>query len=90
MYEVIPSQFDRLYNELKEKDPKVAENLKHLKAEFVNLKESIMAMYESLKKKFIENYNTLKDEASFKAKPIIKRLTPLIKDVEVSVEENLI
>jgi hypothetical protein len=88
LYEVIPNQIDRLIDELKEKDPKAAENVKHLKEELINLKEKFIALYESLKKKFIENYSMLKDEAFLKAKPIFKRLTPLIKDVEVSVKEN--
>lgn len=89
LYEVIPNQIDRLVNELKARDPQVAEKVKLLRTEFIELKESILALYEDLKKKLIENYNILKDEAISKAKPIAKRLTPIIKDVEVSVNSSI-
>lgn len=43
-----------------------------------------MKVYEELKKPFLDRYNELKDEFIVKTKPIVKRWTPIIKDIEVS------
>lgn len=47
-----------------------------------------MKVYEELKKPFLDRYNELKDEFIVKTKPIVKRWTPIIKDIEVSGKEK--
>lgn len=82
--EVIPKQFERLIDELKAKDPEVAEKVKKLRAELVQLKDDLIKLYEETKKPVLDRYNEIKDEVISKSKPIVKRYTPLVKDIEVS------
>jgi len=55
-----------------------------LKAELIELKADLLKLYEELKKPVLERYNEVKDEVVVKTKPIVKRWTPIVKDVEVS------
>lgn len=82
--EIIPKQVDRLVEELKSKDPEIAEKAKRLRAEFATLKEDLVKLFDELKKPVVNKYNEVKDEFLAKTRPIIKRWTPIVKDIEVS------
>jgi len=71
--------------ELKARDPEIGEKVKKLKAELSDLKEDLIKLYEEIKKPFLERFNELRDEVRVKTKPIVKRWTPNVKDIEVSV-----
>lgn len=88
--EVIPQQIDRFVEEVKSKDPETAEKIKKLKAELSELKGDILKLYEEIKKPVLEKFNEVKDEVAIKTKPIIKRYTPIVKDLEVSVKNYIL
>jgi len=50
------------------------------------LKEDLLKLYEEIKKPVLEHFNEIKDEVKTKTKPIVKRWTPIVKDIEVSVD----
>lgn len=81
----IPKQINKLTEEIKARDPELAEKIKKLKTELMQLKEDLIKLIEDIKKPVLERYNELKEEAITKSKPIVKRWTPIIKDVEVGV-----
>lgn len=76
--------------ELKARDPEIGEKVKKLKAELGDLKEDLLKLYEEIKKPFLERFNELRDDIRIKTKPIVKRWTPIVKDVEVSVDDDLV
>ncbi|XP_050536050.1 uncharacterized protein LOC126902628 [Daktulosphaira vitifoliae] len=82
IFEFLPKHIDQAIDEMKMKNPELAEKLKKLKYELTELKEDICKLFEELKKPFIERYNELRDEFYSKSKPIAKRLTPILKDIE--------
>lgn len=51
------------------------------------MKEDLLKLYEEIKKPVLERFNEIKDEVRTKTKPIVKRWTPIVKDVEVSVDD---
>jgi len=51
------------------------------------LKEDLLKLYEEIKKPVLERFNEIKDEVRTKTKPIVKRWTPIVKDIEVSVDD---
>lgn len=83
--EVVPKQVDRLIEEIKARDPELAEKIRKLKEEFIQLKEDLIRLYEEMKKPVLHHFHEVKDEFNAKSKPIVKRWTPIVKDVEVSV-----
>lgn len=80
--EFIPKQINRLSEEIKARDPELAEKIKKLKEDFTHLKEELMKLIEDIKKPALAHYNELKEEVIAKSKPIVKRWTPAIKNVE--------
>jgi len=80
--DIIPQQIDRFVEEFKSKDPETAEKIKKLKAELSELKVDIIKLYEEIKKPVLERFNEVKEEVLTKTKPIVKRYTPIIKDIE--------
>lgn len=87
MCDVVQQQIDRVSEELKARDPEIGEKVKKLKAELADLKEDLLKLYEEIKKPFLERFNELRDDIRIKTKPIVKRWTPIIKDIEVSVDD---
>jgi len=85
MCDVVQQQIERVSEELKARDPEIGEKVKKLKAELAELKEDLMKLYEEIKKPFLERFNELRDDIRIKTKPIVKRWTPIVKDIEVSV-----
>jgi uncharacterized coiled-coil DUF342 family protein len=80
--EFIPQQIDRIVEELKSKDPEIAEKVKRLKVELSELKADLLKLYEEMKKPILERFNEVKEEVISKSKPIVKRWTPIVKDIE--------
>ncbi|XP_029341230.1 uncharacterized protein LOC100569226 [Acyrthosiphon pisum] len=68
--------------DLKEDLIKLYEEIKKLKAELADLKEDLIKLYEEIKKLFLKRFNELRDDIRIKTKPIVKRWTPIIKDIE--------
>jgi len=79
-----------LSEELKAKDSEIGEKVKKLKAELAELKEDLLKLYEEIKKPFLERFHELKDEIRTKTKPIVKRWTPIVKDIEVSFNDLIL
>jgi len=86
MCDVVQQQIERVSEELKARDPEIGEKVKKLKAELADLKEDLMKLYEEIKKPFLERFYELRDDIRIKTKPIVKRWTPIVKDIEVSVD----
>lgn len=87
MNEVIPKTIDKLVEEIKTKDPETAEKIKKLRVEVIQLKEDLIKVYEEIKKPLLQHFNELKEDVITKTKPIVKRWTPIVKDIEVSVTD---
>ncbi|XP_008189437.1 uncharacterized protein LOC103311563, partial [Acyrthosiphon pisum] len=82
MCDVVQQQIERVNEELKARDPEICEKLEKLKAELADLKEDLIKLYEEIKKLFLKSFNELRDDIRIKTKPIVKRWTPIIKDIE--------
>eukprot|EP00102_Acyrthosiphon_pisum_P023202 XP_016660412.1 PREDICTED: uncharacterized protein LOC107883924 [Acyrthosiphon pisum] len=82
MCDVVQQQIERVGEELKARDPEIGEKVKKLKAELADLKEDLMKLYEEIKKPFLESFNELRDDIRIKTKPIVKRWTPIVNDIE--------
>jgi len=80
--EVIPKTIDKLVEEIKTKDPETAEKIKKLRVEVIQLKEDLIKVYEEIKKPLLQHFNELKEDVITKTKPIVKRWTPIVKDIE--------
>lgn len=77
-----------MIDDLKARDPELAEKVKKLKAEFSELKKDICKLYDELKKPIIDSYKNIKEDLINKLKPIAKQWTPIIKDIEVSAKRS--
>lgn len=50
------------------------------------MKNDLTKLYEEIKKPIVDKYKEVREEFVTKLKPVVKHLTPIIKDIEVSVK----